>query len=454
MTSIAAARELFVVGLNHKTAPLAMREQLAFTDEQRDELVAELNSTPRDGVVLLSTCNRVELYSVKSLEGEHRSLSVENLSDEVISRLARQSQVSESELREHLYIYRGDQALTHLFRVAASLDSLVVGEAQILGQLREALEASSRYESAGAVKPMMERAFAAARRIRRETGIGQHVVSVSSVAVRLARHIFEDLSERSVLLVGAGEMGELAARHLCQEGVKRLLVANRSLSRAVNLAEKLGGHPRDLTELPQLLEVADIVITSTGSRTPIITADLAQRVIRARKYRPLFLIDIAVPRDVAPEVNKLDNIYVYDVDDLMQISQDNLAQREAEAQAAETLVLEEIQRYHSAQAQRSLGPTIVEVRERVHQLKSRELDWAITRAGDRLTEDQEQLLKRFGDRLANKILHDVITGIKRHADSPERPQMLEIVSQLFALDAPGKADQQRSAQRSKRPQEP
>ena len=437
MSGDSKASELIVVGLNHKTAPLYVREKLALEEETRRALATELNVAPRDGVVILSTCNRVEVYYALERSADAQ-ITTESplhspLTSEVVNLLATHSEVNEIELNEHLYVHCGDQALTHLFRVASSLDSLVVGESQILGQLRSALDMSLTQEVTGQVAPFMERAFTVARRVRRETGIGKHVVSVSSVAVRLARHIFEDLSERSVLLVGAGEMGELAARHLCQEGVGRLLVANRNLQRAAELSQRLGGHPRELKELPKLLEEADIVITSTGSREPIVDVKLAQRVIRARKYRPIFFIDIAVPRNVDPRVNRLDNIYVYDVDDLTQIAQDNLAQREAEANAAEALVREEVKRFHSARAQRSLGPTIAEVRSRVHHLKEQEITWALSKSGE-LSQEQEQLLRRFGERLANKVLHDVVTGMKSYANQPEREQMLEVISKLFSLE--------------------
>ena len=437
MSSDSNIHEFIVVGLNHKTAPLYLREKLALDDERQGELISELNTAPRDGVILLSTCNRVEVYCSVKYESLRSSTEAINLSSPVISTivsaLASFSAINEAELRDHLYLHCGDRALTHLFRVASSLDSLVIGEAQILGQFRKALDLSNSRKSTGHLSSFMERAFTVARRIRRDTGIGKNVVSVSSIAVRLARHIFEDLSERSVLLVGAGEMGELAARHLCQEGVGRLLVANRHLERAAELAQQLGGHPRLLRELPKLLEEADIVITSTGAREPLVNKKLAQRVIKARKYRPIFFIDIAVPRNVDPRVNRLDNIYVYDVDDLTQIAQDNLAQREAEANAAEALVLEEVKRFHSVRAQRSLGPTIAEVRTRVHQLKEQELMWAISKS-DELTQEQEKLMRRFGERFANKVLHDVVMGMKSYAHQPERSQMLDVISKLFALD--------------------
>ena len=445
MSGDSNVEDLIVVGVSHKTAPLYIRERLAFKDDDQRDLIKQLNVSPLDGLVLLSTCNRVEIYSVLNLaqhDGEtHGHLHPRSpLFDQMVSQLASRGEVDEAELYEHLYVHRGDQALTHLFRVASSLDSLVVGESQILGQLKSAFELSHSQNTSGRVSHYMEQAFNVARRIRRETGIGQYVVSVSSVAVRLARHIFEDLSERSVLLVGAGEMGELAARHLCQEGVGRLLVANRNLARATELSKKLGGYPRDLNELPKLLEQADIVITSTGARKPIITPKLAQRVIKARKYRPIFLIDIAVPRNVDPRVNKLDNIYVYDVDDLTQLAEDNLAQRQAEANSAESLIHAEIERFHSARAQRSLGPTIAEVRARVHQLKEQELAWVVSKSGG-FNQDQEELMRRFGERLANKVLHDIIMGMKSYANQPERSQMLELVSKLFALEDDSPSDQ-------------
>ncbi len=436
MSSALATDHLIVVGLNHKTAPLHIREQLALQGESKAELIKTLKRRLSGGTMVVSTCNRVEFYGLSST----LSLGEEGLTDhqvlEMISDVvSERCQIPIDELIKHFYIHRGDEALHHIFRVASSLDSLVIGEPQILGQLKEALEESQSFETSGDLSILMERAFLVARRVRNQTGISKHVVSVSSIAVRLARHIFEDLSERTALLIGAGEMGELAARHLHQDGVGRLLVANRNLDRAVALAEKLNGSPRALSELSELLVTADIVITSTGSQEPIITPEIAQAALKSRKYRPLFIIDIAVPRDVDPRVNRLENIYVYDVDDLSQIADENMAQRANEATIAEELVKEELLKFHRERAQRNLGPLITALRTKVHTLKTQEIDWALSKEVV-MNQAQEKLLRQMGDRLTNKILHDVLTGLKSLAHHPQSEDVIEVVSTLFKLTLP------------------
>ena len=424
MTNDLTTNELLVVGLNHKTAPLHIREQLALAPSAKAALIKSLKQDFEQGSVVLSTCNRVEFYTLAP-KGNLKS------SEDILSLLADQCQLSQEELQKHLYAYQADNALHHLFRVASSLDSLVVGEPQILGQLKEALEESRSLECSGQLSTLMERAFLVARRVRSQTGISKHAVSVSSIAVKLALHIFEALQDKTVLLIGAGEMAELAAKHLCQEGVGRLLVANRSIERAAKLAEALGGSPRTLQELPILLAQADIVISSTGSRDPIIDYHMAQGVVKARKYKPLFMIDIAVPRDIARNVSDLENIYVYDVDDLSQIANQNHAQRQAEAQEAEHLVRLELSKFHKESAQRQLGPIIASVRQQVHKTKELELDWAF----DKLNSPADQaILKQFAERFSNKLLHNITVGIKRFADQPQRDDMLNLVAELFGIN--------------------
>ena len=424
MTNDLTTNDLLVVGLNHKTAPLHFREQLALAPSAKAALTQSLKQYFERGSVILSTCNRVEFYTLAQ-KGNPKG------SEDIVTLLSQECQLSQEELQKHLYAYQANDALHHLFRVASSLDSLVVGEPQILGQLKEALEESRLLNCSGQLGSLMERAFLVARRIRNQTGIAKHVVSVSSIAVKLALHIFENLQDKTVLLIGAGEMAELAAKHLCQEGVGRLLVANRNLERASKLAENLGGSPRTLQELPVLLSQADIVISSTGSREPIIDFKMAQDAVRARKYKPLFMIDIAVPRDIARDVSDLENIYVYDVDDLSQIADQNHTQRQDEAQEAERLVKLELNKFYRESAQRQLGPMISAVRQQVHQTKEQELSWAL----DKLESPADQaILKKFGERLSNKFLHNITIGIKRFADHPQRDEMLNLVAELFALN--------------------
>jgi len=420
--------ELVVFGLNHKTAPLHIRERLALREEEQATLALQANELCCEEAFLLSTCNRVELYGAlkEGATGEPAEQALSGL-------FAAHASLELSELTPHLYHYQGDEALLHLLRVASSLDSMVVGEPQILGQLKGAYE-RCRDEGATArlLSALMDQALSVAKRVRTHTEIGRSVVSISSVAVNLAEQIFEQLTESSVLLVGAGEMGELAAQHLLQAGVGRLFVANRSLERASSLAERLGGHPRDLTELPELLTSADIVITSTGAHGYLITKDLIAKRLKARKYRPLFLIDISVPRNIEPSVNELENVYVYDVDDLNEIASQNKASRAREANAAEEMVLEELKRLKGLQAKRELGPTLKAIREQVHELKRAELEWAAPRLAE-LTPEQQKLVEQLAERLSNKLLHGVMTGLKGYAERPERALAIEVAEQLFGL---------------------
>jgi len=424
--------ELLILGLNHKTAPLHIRERLAFKEEEQISLALEANSLGCSESFLLSTCNRVELYCLtsESADASHPP------ADQVRGLLSSKASLDVGELNPHLYSFQGQEALHHLLRVASSLDSMVVGEPQILGQLKGAYE---RCRDAGAtgrsLSGLMDQALTVAKRVRTQTEIGRAVVSISSVAVNLAEQIFGTLTGGTGLLVGAGEMGELAAQHLTQAGISRLLVANRSLSRASSLAERLGGHPRGLTELPELLTQADIVITSTGAHGYLITKELVAKTLKARKYRPLFLIDISVPRNIEPSVNDHENVYVYDVDDLNQIASENKATRAREAEAAEALVLQELERLKSRQAKRELGPVITSMRAQVHRLKEEELKRLEPRLLE-LSSDQQKAVKQLAERLSNKLLHEAFTGLKSYAEHPQRELAIEVAERLFGLKAP------------------
>ena len=337
-------------------------------------------------------------------------------------------------LRRHAYRHHGADAVHHLFRVAASLDSLVVGEPQILGQLKAAYEICRGAGFTGpALNRSVTRAFAVAKRVRTETGIGRHSVSIASVAVDLARQIFGDLSTRVVALVGAGKMGELAARHLVQGGVCELLVANRSFERAHDLAARLGGHPRELDELPRLLATADIIITSTGARGFLVDRRGMKRAMKARKYRPVFLVDIAVPRNVDPRVNDLDNVYVYDVDDLTGVADENLASRQREAQQAESLVRVEADRFLRELAGDAVKPTIIALRRKADAIKRVELERAQRHFGD-LDERQLRSVERLADGIVNKLLHDVLTTLKRSASEPGPIDLAEATRLLHQLE--------------------
>ena len=422
--------DFIVFGLNHKTAPIHIRERLALKEEDQPHFAHQTRDFGCEEALLLSTCNRVELYGTTQLD----SLDQKHLKKHLLHLLAKESGIHFDDLEPHVYFHQNQAAFRHLFRVASSLDSMVVGEPQILGQLKSAFERCKDAHTTGRhLNQYLERAFTVAKRVRNQTGIGRTVVSISSVAVNLARHIFDDLSQRTVLLIGAGAMGELAAHHLKQEGVSQLLVANRSFEKAVSLANKLQGTPRRLDELDLLLVQADIIITSTAARNYIITPDHVQKAIKARKYRPLFLIDIAVPRNVDPTTNEIENAYVYDVDDLNQIAEENRAHRKKEAETAETLVYNEVSQFQiELQNQSQIKPTIVALKNHVDTLKQQELAWARKKLRD-LDEDEFRWVEQMGHRFANKVLHSLYRSLKK-ADPQQAQVLMKSVHQLFPLE--------------------
>jgi glutamyl-tRNA reductase len=423
--------ELLVLGLSHKTAPVAIREKFALGEDALPQAAERARTVPgcRE-TFLVSTCNRVELYAAC----EDAAAAEEALG----TVMAEVGGATPGLVRPHLYTHTGPLAVRHLFRVASSLDSLVVGEPQVLGQLKAAYETCRKGGQTGPVlHRAMERAFAVAKKVRSETGIGRNSVSVSSVAADLARQIFGELSACSVLLVGAGKMGELAARHFKSHGARDLFVANRNFDRARALAETLGGHPRGLDELETLLTHAEIVVTSTGAANHIITTAMVKRALKARKYRPIFFIDIAVPRNIEPAINGLDNVYLYDVDDLSVIANENLASRKREAEAAESLVANEAERFLRDLAGSAVTPTLQALRRKADELKAAELERAWRRLGE-LDEKQRKTVEMLADGVVNKLLHEVFTGLKDAAKTDRGEEMADTVRKLFGLDETGK----------------
>jgi len=423
--------ELLVLGLSHKTAPVAIREKFAIVEEAIPQAAERARTVPGCmEAFMVSTCNRVELYAACE--------SASAVGDALVSVMAEVGGASPALVRPHLYAHVGQLAVRHLFRVASSLDSLVVGEPQVLGQLKAAYESCRRGGQTGPIlNRAMERAFAVAKKVRSETGIGRSSVSVSSVAADLARQIFGELSTCSVLLVGAGKMGELAARHLKTHGACELFVANRNFDRARALAETLGGHPRGLDELEMLLTQAEIVVTSTGAASHLITTAMVKRALRARKYRPIFFIDIAVPRNIEPAINGLDNVYLYDVDDLSVIANENLASRKREAESAEALVASEAERFLRDLAGGAVTPTLQALRRKADDLKAAELERALRKLGD-LDEKQRKTVEMLADGVVNKLLHEVFTGLRDAAKTDQGEEMADTVRKLFGLDETGK----------------
>ncbi|MCB9729305.1 MAG: glutamyl-tRNA reductase [Deltaproteobacteria bacterium] len=419
---------LFVFGMSHRSAPVSLRESFAVApDEMPDVLRALVGEPGISEAMLLSTCNRVEAYVVPDEEGQAR---------EALTRvLGTRRGLDLRAVEAATYASSGREAVHHLLRVASSLDSMVVGEPQILGQVKEAAHAA---RSAGTVGPLLgrllDRTFATAKSVRTRTGIGEHVVSIGSVAVDLARRIFKDLEDSRVLLVGAGKMGEATARSLKSAGAERVYVANRSYERAVKLAEKHGWRARALTELEELFAEVDIVITSTGATRPIVDAALVRRVIPRRKYRPLFIVDIAVPRDVAPEVGDIDTIYLYNVDDLEGVSRDAMMRREKEAAAAEALVRDELETLERWYTELAVQPTLAAIRQRAQGLAHAEVERTLSKRLAHLTEADRDAVTRMTEALVAKLLHPTMTALRSHASDAAATELLAIARLLHGVD--------------------
>ena len=416
-------RDFVVVGLSHRTAPVEVRERLAVAPDHLEQELRAIAANGRfDEALLISTCNRVELYATSTSPAE----AAQSAKDTLVTRLP------DAVPDDVLYQERGVDVVRHVFRVASSLDSLVVGEPQILGQVKEAFDAA---RGAGTMGTLLGRcftqAFATAKRVRSETGIAEGTVSVSSIACELAKKIFGNLEGRRTLLLGAGEMGESAARSLRQTGTQ-LHVVNRSEERARTLAESCGGRAVPFERLTMEVADADVVIASTASSKFILTPELMKGVVRTRRHRPLFIIDIAVPRDVDPRVGNMDNVFVYDVDDLQQVAEENLAVRTREAAQAERIVEEEVQSFVSWRRSLELAPTIVALRKRFGQIAQEELQRALPRLED-LSQSDRAVLEAMGRSLVNKLLHQPMTQLKADAAEPDGALLIDAVRRLFAL---------------------
>jgi glutamyl-tRNA reductase len=413
-----------LIGVNHNTAPVEVRERLAIPESRLPEACKKLSEHPGiDEGMILSTCNRVEiLANTKNGAGADLRGFLQNY-----------FKIDGGELNKHLYEYNEQEAVRHLFRVAASLDSMVVGEPQILGQVKEAY-ATAR--AVGAVRAQLDqlvtRAFAVAKRVRTETAVGSSSVSVASVAVELAKKIFGNLQGKHVYLVGAGKMSELAARHLMAHGCASIFVANRTYDRAVSLAYKFKGHAIHFEDLHNTCDRADIVITSTGAPHAIFRREHGEVFLARRKNRPMFFIDIAVPRDVDPAMNKLDGIFVYDIDDLQQAVASHVADRRKEAERAEAIVTTEVERFQARIQTLDVVPTIVSLQDHLETIRQAEIDRVRGRLGT-LSPDQEMAVEALTRGIVNKIMHTPVSTLKTAAREPEATTVIDLVRRLFNL---------------------
>ncbi len=414
---------IVVIGLNHETAPLPVREALAFTKDRLADALGRLREeTGVAEAMILSTCNRVEVYG----------RSAAPCADAVAAFLARYHGRPPCEIEPHLYRLEGEAAVRHAFRVAASLDSMVLGEPQILGQVKEAYQAAEEAGSLGSVlNALRNRSIAAAKRARSETAIGRNAVSVSHVAVELARKIFGELRERSVLLVGAGKMSALAARQMVCEGARASVLGGRRLERAERLAAALGGRAAPLEALRSELAKADIVISGTGAPGIVIDRADVEAAQAARHGRPLFLIDIAVPRDIAPEVRQVSGVFLYDLDDLKSVAEANLRERKKEAAAAEVILEHEIRAFLDWRRSLDAVPVLVELRRRADEIRKAELEKARRRLGP-LTPEQEGAIEAATSAIVNKLLHGPTVHLKEMAGNGQ-PEHVGLIRKLFGL---------------------
>lgn len=400
-------REVLIVGVNHRKAPVEIRERLTFSDGLLEKGLRELATLrPVDEGVIVSTCNRVEVV-VATKDGDS---AIEALTEF----LASGERIAREQLSEHLSVYRGREAVRHLFRVAASLDSMVVGEPQILGQLKDSYTHAASAGSAGTVlHRCFHKSFSVAKRVRTETGVASKAVSVSAAAVELASKIFDRLEDKTALLLGAGTMSELAARHLLAHGVRSLVVANRTFDRAVELAREFHGTPVPFEDFPRYLQTADVVIGSTAADGYILTPARVQEVLRGRNYRPMFLIDLSVPRNFDPAINDIDNVYLYDIDDLGGVAEVNREERSREAEKAEAIVEAEVDAFWKWLRSLDAVPTIVALRDKMEAIRKGELEKTLPTLRD-LSPREREALEAMTAAIVNKILHAPITHLKQH----------------------------------------
>ncbi|MFZ5776026.1 MAG: glutamyl-tRNA reductase [Thermodesulfobacteriota bacterium] len=426
------AESLVVIGVNHKTAPVAIREKLAFSGDCGGPLLTILNMEGCQECCFLSTCNRVEAIFV-SAAPERTAVAVRRF-------LFANADLSDAEAMEYSYLHQGKAAVDHLFKVAASLDSMVVGEPQILGQLKQAYREATEHKTTGVIlNKVLHKAFSVAKRIRTETNIGGSAVSISFAAVQLAKKILGNLKEKSVLLVGAGEMAELAAEHLVSQGIGRVVVANRTVERAARLAGRFHGTAVGLNELLTQLAEVDILISSTGATDLILRKEEVKPLMRQRHNRPLFMIDIAVPRDLDPGLNDLDNVYLYDIDDLKNVVDINKVEREKEAVRAEGIVAEEVVKFGQWLEGMELAPTITALRQKANAIREAEVAKTLASLKS-LTDGEKKSVEMLANAIVNKLLHDPMMFLKQNDPHENRQTKLDLVRQLFALDRDNASD--------------
>jgi glutamyl-tRNA reductase len=424
-------KEIVIVGLNHRSAPIEVRESVAFEDGYARQVLNRLNrySSVQESVVL-STCNRVEIVAAVS-DAPTACHDMKVFLDE------QRGERGAGNLEDHLYTYQGAEAVRHLFRVAASLDSMVVGEPQILGQLKQFYNAAREAGTVGTLlHRLFHRSFFVAKRVRTETGIASRAVSVSSVAVDLAKRIFDSFDDKTVMLIGAGKMGDLMACQLQRSGVKSLMVTNRTFERAVSLAERMHGSPILFEDFPRYLKMADLVIGCTGAPEILIDAAAVEKVLRERKQQAMFFIDIGDRRNFDAAINDIDNAYLYNIDDLKEVAEENLQERSSEAEKAEEIVVQEVERFGRWVNSLERVPTIAALRANFDEIRRRELARSLSGTLKDLSSEQRQALDDMTAAMINKMLHVPISHLKKDPadDDDEEALYLAALTKLFGLE--------------------
>ncbi len=417
--------KVFVVGLNHKTADVDVREKLAFNGSKLEDGLIRFKELPEvQEAIILSTCNRVELYANVS--------DTIKVYESIKTFLSEFHNINKGSLDNALYIYDNVNAVRHLFRVASSLDSMVIGEPQILGQLKDAFEFALEKKTTGILlNKLMKKAISVAKKVRTETRIAENAVSISFAAVELARKIFTDLSKRVCMLLGAGEMAELAAKHLLNNGVKEVMVSNRTYERACELAKEFQGKPVKFDEFIDEMVRTDIVICSTGATKYILMKNQMQKVMKERKQRQVFIIDISVPRNIDPEINDLDNVYLYNIDDLQSVVDANMFERQKEAEKAEKIIEEEIETFLKWQSSLDSVPTIIALRDKAEEIKKEELDKLLNKISG-IGEKDKEAIEYMATAIINKLIHPPTMALKE--DTEDKDIMIAVIKKLYGIN--------------------
>lgn len=427
--------DILLLGLNYKTAPVEIREKFTFSDDGTARALHLLSQTKSIAeCIILGTCNRTEIYVV---------CDQANIGRDYTRRfLAEWFGVDKEQFKDHLYIKENEHAIDHLFRVASGLDSMVVGETQILGQVRDAFLLAQEHETTGTVfNTLFKQAITFAKRAHTETAIGQNAVSVSYAAVELGKKIFGSFAGKSVLIIGAGKMSELTAKHLHANGSDKVIVANRTLERAQLLAEKFQGDSCTMEQLPEALLTADIVISSTGAAGYVLGKSELAPIMKRRKHRPLFMVDIAVPRDLNPDLHDLDNVYLYDIDDLEGIVASNVAERSREAERLDGMIADEIVAFTNWYQTLGVAPLIAALREKALGIQGEAMR-KIENKLPNLTEREIHIIRKTTKGIVNQLMHDPVVRLKEMAASKQKEEVLEFFSKIFALEEIVERDQQ------------